>query len=150
MLGFTSRQPSVVDTSVWSVRGKPFSGFWTTQGARLIDSTPPEMQIDASPTAIARLASTVASIPEPQRRLTVAPGTLVGRPASRDAIRATSRFSSPAPLELPKNTSSIRSWSRLGLRSVSAPTTIAARSSGRTPASAPPYRPVRVRTASTM
>ena len=147
--GFTSRQPSVVDTIGWSVRWKPFSGFCTTQGARLIDSTPPAMQMDASPTAMARLAATAASMPEPHSRFTVAPGTSTGIPASSTAMRATSRFSSPAPLELPNTTSSTEAGSRSGLRSISAPTVRAARSSGRTPDSAPPKRPVLVRTAST-
>jgi hypothetical protein len=108
------------------------------------------MHTEASPMPIARLASTAASMPEPQSRFTVAPGTLVGRPARSTAMRATSRFSSPAPFELPKNTSPIRSGSSSGLRSTSALTTVAARSSGRTPASPPPYFPVRVRTASRM
>ena len=49
-----------------------------------------------------------ASRLEPQSRLTVVPGTLDGRPASRVAIRATLRFSSPAPFALPNTTSSIR------------------------------------------
>ena len=39
-------------------------------------------------------------------RFVVAPGTDVGTPASRLAIRATLRFSSPAPLPLPRWTSS--------------------------------------------
>src|SRR6202000_724112 len=46
------------------------------------------------------------------RRLTVAPGTEVGSPARRTAIRATSRLSSPAPLALPRMTASIAAGSR--------------------------------------
>ena len=102
MRGFTSRQPRVVECRVSCARVKPRSGFISTHGARLIDSTPPATQIEASPTAIARFASTAASMPEPQRRLTVAAGTLVGSSASSTAMRATLRFSSPAPFVLPK------------------------------------------------
>ena len=77
-------------------------------------------------------------MPEPHRRFTVTPGTSTGNPASSTAMRATSRFSSPAPLALPNTTSSIRAGSSPGLRSASASTVRAARSSGRTPAMAPP------------
>ena len=83
-------------------RGNGFSGLSTTHGARLIASTPPAMQTCSSPTAIARLALNAASIPEPHSRLTVAPGTDVGRPASSTAMRATLRLSSPAWLASPK------------------------------------------------
>ena len=112
-------------------RGKPFSGLSTTHGARLIDSTPPTRTTSASPVSIARLACIAASRLEPQRRLTVLPGTLVGRPASSAAMRATLRLSSPAPLALPKMTSSIWAGSRSGERSSSALITCAPRSSGR-------------------
>ena len=127
MAGFTSRQPRAVVTG-------DCSAVTDTIGARLIDSTPPATATEASPTAMARLASTTASIPEPHRRLTVTPGTVTGRPASRTAIRATSRLSSPAWLPAPMNTSSMADRSRPGSRSTSAASTVAARSSGRTPA----------------
>ena len=42
--GLTIRQPSVVECIVSLVRGNGLSGFCTTHGARLIDSTPPAMQ----------------------------------------------------------------------------------------------------------
>ena len=45
---------------------------------------------------IARAAADTASIPLPQSRFTVAPGTVSGRPASKSAMRATLRLSSPA------------------------------------------------------
>ncbi len=132
------RQPSVVECSSEWPAGKARSGLRSTQGARLIDSTPPATITSASPDSIARAAWIVASRLEPQSRLTVAPGTLVGSPASSTAIRATSRLSSPAPLASPRITSSIRSTSRPGTRSSSARSEWAARSSGRTLASAPP------------
>ena len=117
---------------------KALSGLSRTQGARDIDSTPPTSTHDASPNSTIRLAWIAASSEEPHSRLTVAPGTLVGSPASSTAIRATLRLSSPAPLASPNSTSSIRSGARSGWRSSSARTAWAARSSGRTPASAPP------------
>ncbi len=93
--------------------------------------------MDASPQAMARAAWITASRPEAHSRLTVTPGTDVGRPASRAAIRPTLRFSSPAPLALPKYTSSIRDGSSSGVRASSSRTACAARSSGRTDARAP-------------
>jgi hypothetical protein len=138
ILGFTIRQPSVVECSLSSSRGKPFSLLSSTHGARDIDSTPPTSTIDASPISISRLACIAASSDEPHRRLTVAAGTDVGRPASSAAIRPTFRLSSPAWLASPQMMSSTRSRSRSGERSSSALSAWAARSSGRTPASAPP------------
>ncbi len=70
-------------------------------GERLIDSEPPTTTIFASPVSIARDAWIDASRLEPQRRLTVTPGTDVGSPASNSAIRATLRLSSPEPLAVP-------------------------------------------------
>ena len=60
------------------------------------------MTTSTSPTAIAREALKTDSKPEPHKRFTVAPGTVVGRPDSRTAIRATFRLSSPAPFASPK------------------------------------------------
>ena len=135
--GLTSRQPSVVDTSAASPAGKPFAGFGTTQGARVIDSTPPATTISASPTSTIRDADITASRPEPHSRLIGVPGTETGQPASRTAIRATLRLSSPAPLALPRTTSSTSAGSRSGAVAATARSTWAARSSGRTPARAP-------------
>ena len=61
-------------------------------------------------------------------------------------MRATFRLSSPAWLAQPRMTSSMRDGS-IPERSTTARSTAAARSSGRTRASAPPYRPIGVRTA---
>ena len=67
-----------------------------TNGARVIDSTPPAMANSVSPQRIARAASPMALRPEAQSRLTVTPGTRIGQPASSSAMRATLRLSSPA------------------------------------------------------
>lgn len=58
--------------------------------------------MSASPEAMARAAVVMASRPEAQSRLTVAPGTLSGSPASSAAIRATLRLSSPAWFAAPQ------------------------------------------------
>jgi hypothetical protein len=100
--GFTIRQPSVVEYSVASVAGKGLAHFGRTYGARVIDSTPPATMIEASPTAMARVASTTASSPEAHSLFLVEPGTDVGRPASSADIRATLRLSSPAWLAAPR------------------------------------------------
>jgi hypothetical protein len=100
ILGLTSRQPSAVDV-VSSRSANGFSGLGTTNGARVMPSTPPAISTSASPSDRARAAWTTASPPDAHSRLIVTPGTLVGSPASSAAIRATSRFSSPAPFVLP-------------------------------------------------
>ncbi|CAB5311200.1 hypothetical protein IST455A_02681 [Burkholderia multivorans] len=59
-------------------------------------STPPAIISRASPALIARAAVPIASMPEPQSRFSVVPGTAVGSPASSADMRATLRLSSPA------------------------------------------------------
>jgi hypothetical protein len=108
-----------------------------TKGARLMLSTPPAIIRWASPALMARAAMPTASMPEPQRRLTVVPGALSPRPPSRAAMRATLRLSSPAWLAQPRITSSSFAQSTLGLRAFSVARVRAARSSGRTEESAP-------------
>src|SRR5438105_1580472 len=74
------------------------------------------------------------------------PATDCGSPASSAAIRATLRLSSPAWFAHPNHTSSISSAGTPALSTAAAIAT-AARSSGRTCASAPSRRPTGVRTA---
>ena len=78
------------------VRENAVSAFGITNGARLIDSTPPATISWLSPAAIERAAVPIASIPDPHSRLMVAPGTSSGNPDSSAAMRATLRLSSPA------------------------------------------------------
>ena len=100
-------------------------------------STPPATTRSASPARMSRPAVATASSPEPHRRLTVAPEISTGKPARSVAMRATFRLSSPAWLAHPRITSSTRAQSTRGWRVISARIGIAARSSGRTGASAP-------------
>ena len=119
--------------------------FGSTHGARVMDSTPPATTTSASPTSMLRDATIAASREDPHRRLTVVAGTDVGSPASSAAMRPTLRLSSPAWLAQPQTTSPMRSRSRSGVRARTADSAVAARSSGRTSASAPPKRPNGVR-----
>ena len=147
MRSLTSRQPKVVDTAVVSPAGNPLAGFGSTQGARVIDSTPPATTTAASPDSTRREAVMAASSDDPHRRLIVLAGTVTGKPASSTAMRPTLRLSSPAPLALPHTTSSMCAGSRPGALATTASRAVAARSSGRTPARAPPKRPNGVRAA---
>ena len=103
--GLTSRHPSRVSATPAS-RAHGSAARGSTNGALVIDSDPPARQMSASPAAIERAALAMASRPEPHSRLTVAPGTVTGSPASRMAIRPTLRLSSPAWLAAPQYTSS--------------------------------------------
>ncbi len=114
------------------------SALGMTNGARLMLSTPPAISSAASPALMARAALPTASSPEPHRRLMVAPGTSIGRPASNAAMRATLRLSSPAWLAQPYSTSPTACQSTLGLRAIKALIGSAARSSVRTDDRAPP------------
>lgn len=109
-------------------------------------STPPATTRSASPRRTARAPWRTASRPEAHSRLTVMPGTVCGRPARSAAMRATLRLSSPAWLAQPSTTSETASGGTAGYRSRSCRMTCRARSSARTWARAPAYRPKGVRT----
>ena len=102
MRGFGKRQPSVVSYTVWLPRANGFSLLANTNGARVIDSTPPATNRSPSPAAIAWHAPTTAERPDAHNRLTVTPATDSGRPARSAAMRATLRLSSPAWFAQPK------------------------------------------------
>ncbi len=91
----------MVVSSIFAARENALSAFASTNGARVMLSTPPASASPASPARMVRAASASASSPEPHNRLTVAAGTSAGNPASSAAIRATLRLSSPAPLAQP-------------------------------------------------
>ena len=135
--GLMKRHPMVV-SCMSAERWNASAAFPVTNGARVMDSTPPTIASSISPARMARAASPTALRPEPQSRLTVTPGTVAGSPASSKAMRATLRLSSPAWLAQPSTTSSSAAQSTLGLRATSARIGMAARSSARILASAPP------------
>lgn len=147
MRSFTSRHPSVVETSGASPAGKGDAGFDTTHGARVIDSTPPATTISASPVSTALDAIITASRDDPHRRLTVVAGTPTGQPASRTAMRPTFRLSSPAWFAHPQTTSSMAPGSASGSPARRCWSKDADRSSGLTPAKAPRNLPNGVRRA---
>jgi hypothetical protein len=95
MARLMNRQPMVVSW-ISMERLKALSALGRTKGARDMLSTPPAIHRSVSPDLMARPAVATASRPDPQRRFTVTPPTLRGRPASRPAMRATLRLSSPA------------------------------------------------------
>jgi len=134
--GLVKRQPIEVSKDAPGL-AQARLGFSLTQGARVIDSTPPATTTSASPVAIICRAVASAVSPEAQSRLTVWPGIVSGSPARRTAMRATFRLSSPAWFAAPRTTSSMSAGS-MPARSTAVPTTRAARSSGRTPDRAPP------------
>ncbi len=68
------RQPMVV-SKISAERENASGALPITNGARVIDSTPPAIAKSISPARIARPAAPTASSPEAQRRLSVAPGT---------------------------------------------------------------------------
>jgi len=93
--GFTKRQPIVV-SSIFAARENASAALPMTNGARDMLSTPPATINSVSPLRIARAAIAIASMLDPHRRLMEDPGTSFGNPASRSAMRATLRLSSPA------------------------------------------------------
>ena len=69
--GLVIRHPIEVFHIVWlPTAGHGLDDFSTTNGARLIDSTPPARMMSASPASIARDPWITASTDDPQRRLT--------------------------------------------------------------------------------
>ena len=91
----TNLQPN--DES-YILESRPYAdvAFDITQGPLVICSTPPAIYRSPAPSLIALLALITEAIPDAHKRLTVSPPTETGRPASKPAIRATFRLSSPA------------------------------------------------------
>src|ERR1700748_151085 len=72
------RQPMVV-SKISAERENASAALPITNGARVIDSTPPAMARSISPARIARAPAPTASSPEAQRRLRGFPGTFTGK-----------------------------------------------------------------------
>jgi hypothetical protein len=131
------RQPIVVSYMA-CVRPNALSDLPITNGDRDMLSTPPAIIRSPSPARMAFAQLPTAFRPEPHKRLIVVAATSCGSPASRLAMRATLRLSSPAWLAQPSITSSTAAQSTPGLRAINAEMGIAARSSVRTGARPPP------------
>ena len=101
-------------------------------GTILMLSVPAAIITSASPKRIRSAASATACTPDEQKRLTVSPDTVLGKPASNNPIRATFMPCSASGMAQPTITSSIVVKSRPGHWATAAFNTCASRSSGRT------------------
>src|SRR5690606_14034391 len=117
----------------------------------LMLSTPPAITTSAKPHMIFSAAMAIVCRPEEQNRLTVIPGTSVGRPARTAMIRAMFSPCSPSGMAHPMITSSTSLGSTWGTRRISSLTTAAPSSSGRVFFSVPLWAfPTAVRTPATI
>ena len=101
-------------------------------GIMLMLSVPAAIITSASPSRMRSAAIDTACSPEEQKRLTVAPATVSGSPASSSATRATFMPCSASGIAQPAITSSIAFGSSDGTSASAAFSTCASRSSGRT------------------
>src|SRR5450759_4022592 len=135
---------------IFGPNGSP--GPWvmvTNIGTRLMTSTPPATATSYCPEITPAAAKCAACWEEPHWRSSVVPGTASGQPAASTALRPTLAACSPVWLTTPQITSSTRAGS-IPVRSTSAVSTWAERSTGCQSFSAPLRFPVGVRTASTI
>src|SRR5579872_1424957 len=120
-------------------------------GTRDMDSTPPTTIRSPLPSMIVCAAKLNAVRLLAQKRFTVTPPAVVGRPASAVMMRATFMPCSPSGKAQPTITSSICEVSTFGTRSSAPRTAVAAKSSARMLFNTPlPARPIGVRTALTI
>ena len=146
------RDVDVVERALGAVELRVELGTARRRRARETASTPAAMYVSPSPALIAWKAMRIVCSEEAQKRLTVVPGTPIGEPGEQRA-RCGRRCSPARPRRRPRPSSRRRSSeeSSCGLRSSSALSGIAARSSARTSFSEPlTARPIGVRIASTM
>ncbi len=118
-------------------------------GIALMFCTPPATTRSWVPDITPCAAKCTACWEDPHWRSMVTPGTWSGRPATSQAVRATSPAWEPMVSQQPMITSSTAAGS-MPVRRTSAASTWAPRSAECTSASAPPRLPTGVRTASTM
>ena len=120
-------------------------------GTMLMLSTPAAIITSASPTRMRSAAICTADRPEAQKRLTVMPPTLVGRPASTAPMRATLRPCCASGMAQPQTMSSMVCGSSRGTCASAAFSVVASRSSGRVLRKKPRCDlPMGVRVAATM
>src|SRR4051794_15156594 len=118
-------------------------------GTRLMFSTPAAITTSYAPAMTPCAAKWAACWEDPHWRSTVVPTVFSGKPAASAALRPTFTAWSPTCMTQPMITSSTSAGS-MPVRSTSARSVCAARSTGWVPASLPLRRPSGVRTASTM
>ena len=83
-------------------------------GTMLMLSVPAAIMMSASPTRMRSAAICTADSPEAQKRLTVMPPTLWGKPASTAPMRAMFRPCGPSGMAQPQIMSSMAAGSRVG------------------------------------
>src|SRR6266571_8978826 len=105
---------------------KPPIGTW------LMLSVPPAITISDMPLRMRCAATEIASRPEAQKRFTVTPGTVSGKPARWQAMRAIFIPCAPSGMAQPRTKSSTWSAEICGTRARAPLMASAARSSGRT------------------
>src|SRR5699024_3122757 len=124
-------------------------GALENMGTVLMHSTPAAMTTSMAPEAMAWAAKWIACWEEPHWRSMVVPGTVVGSPAARAALRPMLVLCGPIWLTQPMMTSSTRAGSTPE-RPTSSFRVSAANSTGCQPEREPFRLPTGVRTASTM
>ena len=120
-------------------------------GTMLMLSTPAAIITSASPTRMRSAAICTADKPEAQKRLTVMPPTLLGRPASSAPMRAMFMPCSPSGMAQPTMASSMATGSSPGTWRNAAWMAATSKSSGRVLRKKPRWLlPIGVRLAETM
>ena len=120
-------------------------------GTMLMLSTPAAIITSASPTRMRSAAICTALNPEAQKRFTVMPPTLLGRPASTAPMRAMLRPCWPSGMAQPQIRSSIAFGSSEGTCASAACKALTSKSSGRVLRKKPRWeRPMGVRVAATI
>jgi hypothetical protein len=120
-------------------------------GTMLMLSVPAATITSASPTRMRSAAIWIALRPEAQKRFTVMPPTLCGRPASTAPMRATFRPCGPSGIAQPHTRSSMAVGSSVGTWASAPCSARTSRSSGRMWRKKPRCeRPMGVRVAATM
>ena len=126
-------------------------GWLPPIGTMDIDSAPPAIMTSAWPTRMRSAAIATAVIPDAQKRLTVTPPTVLGKPASSTALRAMLSPDSPSGKEQPTMASSTSCGSRPGTWAMADRIAYTSRSSGRVLRNMPRGAlPIGVRVAATM
>lgn len=134
----------------WKIAGF-IAILWPIIGTMLMLSVPPASIRSSSPRRMRSAAIATACRPDEQKRLTVTPGTVSGRPASNRPMRATFMPCSASGMAQPMMTSPMRCGSMPGYCAITLRMTWASMSSGRVLRNTPRGAlPTGVRVAATM